>query len=166
MDCLQSHITQGPKQQVGLWSFKITHLIFLKNEIEQPERALTEEDQKVHQLRCDYKRANQFSHKVDDAILFSGELLNLEIFFSPLSLSLSPFCFPAFLHIHRLTCQIKHFIVTKHKPQLFPTYQWCSDAKHYEPQEWRGKITLKVHFVLVLVTSVCIYVVVLSHQWE
>lgn len=39
-DCLKSRIIQQPKQQVVLWSFRITHLIFLRNEIEQPQRPL------------------------------------------------------------------------------------------------------------------------------
>lgn len=39
-DCLKSRIIQRPKQQVVLWSSRITHLIFLRNEIEQPQKAL------------------------------------------------------------------------------------------------------------------------------
>lgn len=105
-DCLKSHIIQGLKQQVVLWSFRITHLIFLKNEIEQP---LTEEDHKVHQLRCDQKTANQFSHKVDDTICsLESSSASSEILFPPLSLSLSPFSLLPFVRIQSLTCQVKY----------------------------------------------------------
>lgn len=68
----------------------------------------TEEDHKVHQLRCDYKRANQFSHKVDHAICsLESSSASSEILFSPLSLSLPLFCLLPFVHIHRKHAMLK-----------------------------------------------------------
>lgn len=67
----------------------------------------TEEDHKVHQLRCDYKRANQFSNKVDHTICsLESSSASSEIFSSPLSLSLPLFCLLPFVQIHRKHCML------------------------------------------------------------
>lgn len=110
-----------------LWSFRIIHLIFLKNEIEQPEKVLTEEDHKVHQLRCDYKRANLFCHKVDDTICsLESSSASSENLFSPLSLSLSHLL--SSVHKHSLTHCLKYFILTKENKVYSRKYFLCTSG--------------------------------------
>lgn len=77
----------------------------------------TEEDHKVHQLRCDYMRANQFSHKDHTICSLESSSASSEIFFSPLSLSLPLFCLLPFIQIHRKHAML-NMISTKQK-QLY-----------------------------------------------
>lgn len=142
-----------------LWSFRIIHLIFFKNETEQPEKVLTEEDHEVHQLRCDYKRANLFSPKVDDTICsLESSSASSENLFSPLFLSLS--CLLSSVHIHSLTHCLKYFILTKENKVYSRKYFLCSSSisiRHRKSLNSYVKITQKSQFLFIILTSTCIY---------